>query len=31
VHYREKLSWLHLDDSLHRYPGSAPADPDQRI
>ncbi len=31
VHYREKLSWLHLDDSLHRYPRSAPADQDQRI
>ena len=31
LHYREKLSWLHLDDSLHRYPGSAPADQDQRI
>ena len=31
VHYREKLSWLHLDDSLHRYPGSAPANQDQRI
>ena len=27
VHYREKLSWLHLDDSLQRYPRSAPADP----
>ena len=31
VHYREKLSWLHVDDSLHRYPGSAPAYPDLRI
>ena len=31
VHYQEKLSWLHLDNSLHRYPGNTPGDRDQRI
>ena len=31
VYYARKLPWLHLADSLHRYPSNARVDADARV